>query len=140
MNFRTGQEEKSDLFEIIPGRRGGDRAPEAEESLGHGRDEVAHREAFAPLLGDAGLAVVGPGELAVDGAGGVGVVAEVDGQQRPFAERGAAVEGPEGGLERLDDVAGAADLGGLAAAERAGGDLGDPGASGCPSQRPGSGA
>src|SRR5436305_804500 len=58
---------------------------------------------------------------------GVGVIAEVDGQQRPLAEGRAAIEGPEGGFERLDDVAGPADLGRLAASERAVGDLGDPG-------------
>ena len=97
-----------------------------EQSRGHRGDEVAHGDALAPLEGDAGLAVIGPGDLAEDGAGGIGVVAEVDGQERPVAERGAALEGPEGRLQRVDDVAAAADLGRIAAAERTAGDLGDP--------------
>ena len=90
-------------------------------------DLVAPREQRAPPVGDRFNAVVRAGELAVDGPGRVGVVAEVDGEQRAGAEVVAAVERPERRLERADDVAAALDLGRLPVLERAGRDLVDLG-------------
>lgn len=43
-------------------------------------------EALTPAVGNSCLAIVGSGKLAVDGAGGVGVLAEVDRQQAAFLE------------------------------------------------------
>jgi hypothetical protein len=58
-------------------------------------DRVSADETGEPVLGEAGEAVVGARELPVDGAGRVGIVAEVDGEQRALAKRGAAVERPQ---------------------------------------------
>ena len=90
-------------------------------------DLVAPREQGAPPVGDRVNAVVGAGELAVDGPGRVGVVAEVDSEQCAGAEVVAAVERPERRLERADNVAAALDLGRLPVFERAGCDLVDLG-------------
>src|SRR4051794_31445763 len=73
-------------------------------------DERAVRDAAAPRLRDAGLAEAGPRDLAADGAGGVGVVAEVDRPQHRVAEVVRAVAGPKGGLEAPHHVTGADDL------------------------------
>ena len=62
---------------------------------------------------DARRAPPGPGELAGDGGGGVGVVAEVGGAQHGVAEVVGAAHRPQRGLERVDAVAGAPDLGRL---------------------------
>ena len=91
----------------------------------HPSDPLPHRHLLPPLLRDASLSVVCPGDLAVDGASGVGVVAEVDGQEAALLEGTALVEGPEGRFEGLDDVAGALDLGRLLALVGSGGDVGD---------------
>ena len=60
----------------------------------------------------------GAGELAGDGGGGVGVVAEVGGAQDGVPEVGAAADRPERGLEGVDAVAGTADRRRLLAAPR----------------------
>lgn len=57
-----------------------------EELVGEGLDRVAKGEAPSPFLRNPLLAVVRPGELALDGAGRVGVVSQVDGEERPFPE------------------------------------------------------
>jgi len=57
-----------------------------EEVFGEGLDRFAMSEAPSPFLRNPLLAVVRPGELAVDGAGRVGVVAQVDGEERPVPE------------------------------------------------------
>ena len=58
------------------------------------------------------LSVVRASNLAEDGSGGVGIVAEVHGEESPFAEGLAPMEGPEGGLQAVHHVAGAANAGG----------------------------
>ena len=51
-------------------------------------DQLGHRNALPPFLRDAIYAVVRAGDLAVDGGGGVGVVAQVHRQQAAIAEVG----------------------------------------------------
>jgi hypothetical protein len=68
-----------------------------EELFGKGLDRVAKSKKFSPLLWDSLLAVVCPSELGVDGTGGVGIVAQIDGEERPLPEGVAPIERPEGG-------------------------------------------
>jgi hypothetical protein len=51
-------------------------------------------EHVTPFLRQALRSIESTGQLAADGAGGVGIVAEVDGQENGFPERGGAVKGP----------------------------------------------
>ncbi len=81
-----------------------------DQAIGESRNLMAHLEVFSPCGRDAGFAVVGSGELAADGGGGVGVVAQVDGHKNGVAEGVGLVEAPEGGFEAFDNVAAATDL------------------------------
>jgi len=49
------------------------------KSIGHILDHFPHAQLVQPCGWDAGFAVVSTGELAADGGGGVGIVAEVGG-------------------------------------------------------------
>src|SRR5438093_1464930 len=84
-------------------------------------------ETGRPLPGKPPESVVGARKLAVHRARRIGVVAEVDGKQRALSERRAPVERPQGRLERLDNVAGAANRRWFLSPERAGRDIRDPG-------------
>lgn len=61
-----------------------------------------------PLPRDLFVPIIRSSDLAVDRPCGVGVVAQVDGQQGPLTERLASIEGPEGGFQPLDHVTGTA--------------------------------
>jgi hypothetical protein len=53
-----------------------------EELVGESSDHIAHPKSSAPVLGNARFAVEGAGDLAEDGPCGVGIVTEVDGEER----------------------------------------------------------
>jgi len=63
------------------------------------------------MFRDAGHAVVGAGDLTINGAGGIGVVTEIDGEQGAFFKRVTVPKCPERGFEALNDVAAAFDVG-----------------------------
>jgi hypothetical protein len=65
-------------------------------------------EFLKPVFRDAFFAIEGSGDLAENCAGGVGIVAEVDGFKCAFFERGGRFKSPEGGFEGFDNIAGAA--------------------------------
>jgi hypothetical protein len=81
------------------------------EGVGEGGDAVGADELLAPLRRDRGRAPAGAGQLACDGGGGVGVVAEVGGSQHGITAVVGAGDRPERRLERIDAVASALDLG-----------------------------
>jgi hypothetical protein len=74
-------------------------------------DPFSERKPTAPRRWDCVFPVDRTGQLAIDGASCFGVVAEIDGEEGALLERGAPVERPERGLERMDDVPTAANLG-----------------------------
>ena len=82
-------------------------------------------EASPPALGDAAEAPLGAGDLAVDGGGGVGVVAGIGGKQAAFLEIPGFGERPQGRFQRFHDIAGTDDFRRLAAPEGAARDLAD---------------
>ena len=73
-------------------------------------NQVALGNFGLPGFRDAGQAVVCAGELAVDGASGVGIVSEVYRQEEAFPEGIRFIEGPEGRLQGVHDISGSADL------------------------------
>ena len=89
---------------------------QVQQLVGQGQNEVMVGELGAPGRGDGLDAIVGPGQLAVDGGRGVGVIAQVGGQQGALGEGPGMMEGPQGRLQALDHVAGALDPGRLALA------------------------
>ena len=93
-----------------------------EQAGGDRGDALAGGDRLAPRLRDPRPAPARAGELAGDGRGGVGVVAQVRGPQHGVAEVSRATHGPQGGLERVDAVAGAPDLGRLLGLPRTAGD------------------
>src|SRR5690606_5455058 len=50
-------------------------------------DGLLHRDALPPLLADAVDAIVGAGDLAIDGTDGVGIIAQIDDGQHALVER-----------------------------------------------------
>ena len=95
------------------------------QPIGELLDRPEEREPRPPLRGDPRLAVVGAGELPVDGCGRVGVVAEV--RRRAARPLGSSRRGrrPRARPRASGRRTRALDLGRLAAEERAGGDLVD---------------
>jgi hypothetical protein len=85
---------------------------------GDGGDPFGPHGLRPPVRRDARQAPAGTGELAGDGGGGVGVVAEVRGAQHGAAEVVGSRDRPHGRLERVDAVAGATDLRRLLASPR----------------------
>ena len=62
-----------------------------------------------PFGGDARQAVIGSGDLPVDGADGIGIAAQIDGGDHSVAEAFRGMEGPQGGVQRADAPAGIVD-------------------------------
>ena len=89
---------------------------------GEALEQVQFREPRTPLRGNAFDTIVCARQLIVDRAGRIRIVSEIDCEQCAITKRGALRERPQRGLERFDDVAGAADGGRLAATKRAGRD------------------
>jgi hypothetical protein len=88
-------------------------------------DPLDVRQPTPPLRGYSFHSVVCAGNLSIHRSGGIRIVAEVDCEQRALFERGALRKRPQRRLQRLDDVAGAADVGGLASAIGTSGDVAD---------------
>ena len=80
------------------------------EGGGEGLDRLAAKELLAPSRGYARSAVEGTRELAADRCGRVSIVAKVGGAEDGLAVVARGREGPDGGLESLDDVARTDDL------------------------------
>lgn len=98
-----------------------------EQLVGELFDPFEHPDLRSPPRGDRVHAVQRACELAVDGGRGVGVVAEVDGEQDAFLEGSGLHQRPQRCLERFDDVARALDGRRLVGQERAGRDRGNLG-------------
>jgi hypothetical protein len=89
---RTGQVES--WFSWLPLR----------ESVSQSGDDVFVGEAIPPGLGDALAPIEGSGQLAIDRAGGVSILAKIDSKQCAFAESVTATESPECSFERADHM------------------------------------
>ena len=64
-------------------------------------EPFALAEQNTPFLRQTFRAIEGAGQLAVDCAGGVGVISQVDGEEKTSWNERGPVEGPEGGFERF---------------------------------------
>src|SRR5512133_3520533 len=81
-------------------------------------NRLPERQLRSPLGRNRVGAVQRASELSVDGAGGIGVLTEIDRGERTRSERVGPIQRPERRLERPNDVAAPADRGRLAAHER----------------------
>jgi len=77
------------------------------ELFGHPRNGVLEGDLLQPFFRDAFDAIEGASQLPVYGSGGIGIVTEIHGQQRPLFERCRVVEGPKGRFQCIDNIAGA---------------------------------
>lgn len=76
----------------------------------HPVHQLAPCQTLHPLRGDTLHAIKRSRHAAVDRAHRVGIVAQINRLQRPLTKVVRGEKGPQGGLERVDDVAGAADV------------------------------
>jgi len=90
---------------------------EAVEPVRNPADLVPHPQPPRPRVGNPRLPVERTRELPIHGAGGIRIVAEVDGEETALPERPGLGKRPERRLEGLRHVTGPLDLGWLLAPE-----------------------